>query len=69
MEKEIRYRVRGLRDADTAQRVEAYLHSKVGIHEVQADPESGELWLRYDSVRVPPPRLKDYLSGAGVTPL
>jgi hypothetical protein len=41
----------------------------VGVQEVRADAGSGELWIRFDERLVPPPRLKAYLQGAGVTPL
>lgn len=63
---EARYQVRGIEDAESADKVEAMLHSKVGVQEVRADPESGELWIRYDERLVPPPRLKTYLESAGV---
>jgi hypothetical protein len=66
---EARFQVRGIGDADSAFKVEAMLHSKVGVHEVRADPETGELWIRYDERLVPPPRLKTYLESAGVRPV
>jgi hypothetical protein len=69
MDREIRYRVRGLGNPDRAYQVEAMLHAKVGIREVKADAETGRLWLRYDPARVPAPRLRQYLQDAGVTPL
>jgi hypothetical protein len=69
MDREIRYRVRGLGDPDKAHQVEAMLHAKVGIREVRADAETGRLWLRYDAARVPQPRLRQYLKDAGVSPL
>ena len=33
---EARYLVRGIEDAESALKVEAILHSKVGVHEVRA---------------------------------
>jgi len=69
MERQIRYRVTGLRDAEEAQRVEAILYAKVGVHEVSADAKHGVVWLRYDSRSVPIPRLRSYLADAGVRPL
>ncbi len=64
---EARFAVRGLTDEDAAERVEATLFSKVGIQEVKADWEAGELWISYDERLVPQPRLLSYLQGAGVT--
>lgn len=64
---EARFAVRGLSDEDAAGRVEATLYSKVGVHEVRADWQTGELWLSYDERLVPQPRLLSYLQSAGVT--
>lgn len=64
---EARFGVRGLSDEDAARRVEATLYSKVGVHEVRADWEKGELWISYDERLVPQPRLLAYLQGAGVS--
>lgn len=64
---EARFLVRGLDDREAAEKVEATLFSKVGIHDVRADPETGQLWLSFDDRSVPPPRLKTYLESAGVT--
>ncbi len=64
---EARFAVRGLSDEDAAGRVEATLYSQVGVHEVRADWETGELWLSYDERLVPQPRLLSYLQSAGVT--
>lgn len=58
--------VRGLNDAESAEKAEATLYSKVGIHEVKADWESGRLWVSYDSRVVPQPRLRMYLESAGL---
>jgi hypothetical protein len=69
MEKTITYRVRGLRDADRAAQVASTLHSRRGVREVEADAATGQVWLRYDSDMVPPPRVLDYLRSAGVEPL
>ena len=69
MEKEVRLKVAGLKDLEQAQRVEAVLHSKVGIQEVEADAEAGTLRVRYDSSRVPPPRFQAYLKEVGVRAL
>ena len=66
MEKEVHLKVAGLKDVEQAQKVEAVLHSKVGIQEVEADAEAGTLRLRYDPSRVPPPRLQAYLKEVGV---
>jgi hypothetical protein len=69
MDKEIRLRVAGLKDEEQAHRVEAVLHSKVGVQEVEASAESGVLRLRYDTSRVPQLRLQAYLKEAGVRSL
>ncbi len=64
---EARFVVRGLEDEEAAEKVEATLFSKVGVQEVKADWERGELWIRYDERTVPQPRLRSYLQGAGVS--
>ncbi len=69
MDRDIRYRVRGLDDTGKAQRAETVLYGRTGIHEVAADPMSGQVWLRFDEDEVPPPRLKDYLRDAGLEPV
>lgn len=64
---EARFAVRGLIDEDAAGRVEATLFSKVGVHEVKADWQTGELWISYDERLVPQPRLLAYIRSAGLT--
>ncbi len=61
------FAVKGLTDEDVAGRVEATLYSKVGVREVRANWETGELWISYDARLVPEPRLLSYLQGAGVS--
>lgn len=69
MEKSITYRVRGLKDSERAAQVVNVLHSRRGVHQAEADVATGEIWLRYDSEMVPPPRVLDYLRSAGVQPV
>ena len=64
---EARFRVRGLDDQDMAEKAEATLYSKVGVHAVKADWQNGELWISYDERLVPQPRLRSYLQGAGLS--
>ncbi len=64
---EARFVVRGLNDEEAAEKVEATLFSRVGIHDVKADWQTGQLWLSYDERLVPQPRLRMYLESAGVT--
>ncbi len=64
---EVRFAVRGLTDEDAAGRVEATLFSKVGVHDVKADWEKGDLWISYDERLVPQPRLLSYLKTVGLT--
>lgn len=64
---EARFLVRGLDDAEAAEKVEATLFSKVGVHAVKADWQSGELWISFDERVVPQPRLRTYLQSAGLS--
>lgn len=63
---EARFAVRGLTDEDAARQVEVTLFSKVGVQDVRADWETGELWISYDERLVPQPRLRSYLDSSGV---
>lgn len=63
---EARFAVRGLTDEDAARQVEVTLFSKVGVQDVRADWETGELWISYDERLVPQPRLRSYLESSGV---
>lgn len=69
MEQTTRYRVRGLDDVSKAHRAERVLNAKAGIHEVRADPMSGQIWVRYESEQAPPDRLEDDLRDAGLDPV
>ncbi len=64
---EARFVVRGLNDQEAAEKVEATLFSRVGVHDVKADWQTGQLWLSYDERLVPQPRLRTYLETSGVT--